>query len=494
MKHTDYVRKENFVLMFSILFIAFSILILLGDADYSGHASSVYPYSTVTSDSDSLSRSFSSDSAAPNSVVIVTLTKSFASSHSALLIEEYVPSGFTIVDSGLGTVVGNTIRWGELQNVISGAFTYSVKVSSVSSSYEFSGLYSIDGATTASISGHNFLNVTDESSDVINVSKSIYVNNTDINYSANSSKNNGNLSNVTFNNNRGRILFNNVRLSKNLSINNSVMNISHGKIFIDSAILPEFNRNANLEFYDIFMNNPQIHRDGLLCDSQCYNKNYDKNAGIFYVTVSGFSEYDVVEGPYCGDNSCNNDETCSSCSADCGSCPVHHSSGGSGDSPYVPPVVQNITNSSNGASIVSTADSSVDSNVSMNVTDETNNIAVVESVKESSQEIASQQILDASQNLESTDKSGNSLTFILIGVLIVIFIISFIAIMKYRTRSLSEFKTTKTLFKPDIFMERNINYIKSMRERGYADEYIKNRLRSVGWTEDKIEYLFKNIR
>ena len=332
------------------------------------------------------------------------------------------------------------------------------------------------------------LNIVNESLSIINVS--ISITNTDINYSVNGSRNNGNFSNVTFNNNRGRIRFNNLLLSKNLSINDSVMNISKGKISIDSAVLSEFNMEANLEFYDIFMNNPQIRHDNALCDSQCYNKNYDTNAGIFYVTVSGFSEYEVVEGPYCGDNSCNNDETCSSCEADCGSCPIQENSvggagggAGAGGGSYTPSEVQDTTNSF------------ADSNVSNDITEttETDNIAIVESVKEPYTEAVNQQISDTSQNSESSDKSSTSLSFILISVLSVIVIISSIVIIKYKTSSLNKFKTVQTRSESDFFLQRSINYVKSMRERGYADEYIKNRLRSVGWTEDKIGYLFNNI-
>jgi hypothetical protein len=40
---------------------------------------------------------------------------------------------------------------------------------------------------------------------------------------------------------------------------------------------------------------------------------------IEYLTDS-FSGFSIWQGPYCGDRSCNNGETCSSCSADCGQC------------------------------------------------------------------------------------------------------------------------------------------------------------------------------
>ena len=49
---------------------------------------------------------------------------------------------------------------------------------------------------------------------------------------------------------------------------------------------------------------------------------------------------DQISAPYCGDGTCNGDETCSSCSSDCGSCP---SSGGGGGS-YSPPTSQTANN------------------------------------------------------------------------------------------------------------------------------------------------------
>ena len=234
MENTTYVRKENFVLIFIILIIACSVILLFDNSAYSGYVSRTYSDSTVASDVDSLSRSFSVNPTVINSLVNVTLTKSLVSSRTAMLIEEYVPSEFTIVDSASGTVINNTIRWGELQNVISGTITYSVMVSSTPSAYEFSGMYSIDGASAVSTSGDDSLNVSDESLNIVNeslsiINVSISITNTDINYSVNGSRNNGNFSNVTFNNNRGRIRFNNLLLSKNLSINDSVMNISKGK-------------------------------------------------------------------------------------------------------------------------------------------------------------------------------------------------------------------------------------------------------------------------
>ncbi len=50
-----------------------------------------------------------------------------------------------------------------------------------------------------------------------------------------------------------------------------------------------------------------------------------------------FNTSACVPAPSCGDGSCNGSETCSTCPADCGTCPA---SGGGGGGGYVPPVAE----------------------------------------------------------------------------------------------------------------------------------------------------------
>ena len=52
----------------------------------------------------------------------------------------------------------------------------------------------------------------------------------------------------------------------------------------------------------------------------------NKKASVNIIVANGV----VVPSPFCGDGSCNNSETCSSCPSDCGSCPVISSGGGGG--------------------------------------------------------------------------------------------------------------------------------------------------------------------
>ncbi len=106
-----------------------------------------------------VSRSFSVNPATLNSVITVTLTKTLSSSQKTLLVEEYVPSGFTITSVGTGIASGNTIRWGELNDSVSGTYTYNIRTPNSATIGTFSGLFSINGGSSNSISGSTQLTV-----------------------------------------------------------------------------------------------------------------------------------------------------------------------------------------------------------------------------------------------------------------------------------------------------------------------------------------------
>ncbi|MFW6283589.1 MAG: hypothetical protein ACOC1P_06080, partial [Minisyncoccales bacterium] len=48
------------------------------------------------------------------------------------------------------------------------------------------------------------------------------------------------------------------------------------------------------------------------------------------VNVTGFSNYSVQEAFFCGDGICNEEENCSNCPKDCGTCSTEGSGGGGG--------------------------------------------------------------------------------------------------------------------------------------------------------------------
>jgi len=93
------------------------------------------------------------------------------------------------------------------------------------------------------------------------------------------------------------------------------------KVIVHSSDFDELNKSADITYYNVDFENPIIKKDGQNC-KECRIISYNKSSGELVVEVEGFSEYEVIEGPYCGDGSCNNEELCSSCAADCGTCPV----------------------------------------------------------------------------------------------------------------------------------------------------------------------------
>jgi hypothetical protein len=99
-----------------------------------------------------------------------------------------------------------------------------------------------------------------------------------------------------------------------------VIKIEENVIFLNSTYFEGFDSPAILEFHNISYNNPQIYKDGILCEV-CNISNYTKNV-LLEVEVPGFTNYSVVEGPFCGDNECNGNDTCTNCNIDCGNCPT----------------------------------------------------------------------------------------------------------------------------------------------------------------------------
>ena len=84
--------------------------------------------------------------------------------------------------------------------------------------------------------------------------------------------------------------------------------------------MSELNYSGVLEFYGVSFNNPIVLRNGAACPEDiCNITNYTKG-DFLRMNVTGFSVYQVIETPYCGDGACNGGESCSSCPGDCGGC------------------------------------------------------------------------------------------------------------------------------------------------------------------------------
>jgi len=108
------------------------------------------------------------------------------------------------------------------------------------------------------------------------------------------------------------------RLRGNKALLKSIK-IAPRSISIDTEILSELaDIPAEITFKNIIFRNPKILYNGGNCNSSiCGIPIYDKENNKLTLNVSHFSEFEVVEGPYCGDGNCSNSETCSSCVADC---------------------------------------------------------------------------------------------------------------------------------------------------------------------------------
>ncbi len=79
-------------------------------------------------------------------------------------------------------------------------------------------------------------------------------------------------------------------------------------------------------------------------------------------STSNFSSFALFGSvlPACGDNSCNGSETCSTCPADCGTCPNSGTPTGGGGGSYIPPIPQETRQK-----ILKTADFNSDGQVNM---------------------------------------------------------------------------------------------------------------------------------
>lgn len=112
------------------------------------------------------------------------------------------------------------------------------------------------------------------------------------------------------------------------------VNIIHRMIGVNVTGLYELaDKRAEVTFRNISLNNPRIIYNSAACSSdRCSNVNYSIANKRLMMNVSKFSDYELVEGPYCGDGSCQSSEgeACDICVADCGSCSSGDDSGSGG--------------------------------------------------------------------------------------------------------------------------------------------------------------------
>jgi len=143
-----------------------------------------------------------------------------------------------------------------------------------------------------------------------------------------------------------------VKYSDNPKDNNTFGLTSLGK-YVDIEIDGDAKNNLGWAIIKIYYNDDEIINAGINESSlriYYWNETEDEwqtieDSGVnvsenyVWANTTHFSLYGTYgqPSPYCGDGSCNNGETCSSCSSDCGSCPPPSGGGGGGSGFYAPP-------------------------------------------------------------------------------------------------------------------------------------------------------------
>jgi len=159
-----------------------------------------------------------------------------------------------------------------------------------------------------------------------------------------------NLSDVQFVNSEGKIEFlRELNLNRDLDLSNKIKILKH-KIWINSTLIPEFNKSARLTFKNVTLDLPIIKKDNSDCPSTiCQNSNFNSTSKEYIFSVTSFSEYSLEE--QCSDGVQNYNEAGIDCGGSCGQCSSKESSqpssGGGGTSSTNNQILkkENITNS-----------------------------------------------------------------------------------------------------------------------------------------------------
>jgi hypothetical protein len=109
-----------------------------------------------------------------------------------------------------------------------------------------------------------------------------------------SSVNIGNITNLVIASSFGLINYTqNIDLSSGVDVGSNIV-ITSNNINVNSNALPILNKTAKLKLYGLTFSNPEILRDGVLCNSlDCLQESY--NGGVLSFNVSGFSVYSSRE-------------------------------------------------------------------------------------------------------------------------------------------------------------------------------------------------------
>ena len=99
------------------------------------------------------------------------------------------------------------------------------------------------------------------------------------------------------------------------------IDVGENNLTIKTAIAPELNKSAVVTFYNVYMDDPIIARNGDYCED-CKILAFENRTLTF--SVPHFTTYSLLSylsfSGYCGDKLCSIYESCSSCPEDCGKC------------------------------------------------------------------------------------------------------------------------------------------------------------------------------
>jgi len=168
---------------------------------------------------------------------------------------------------------------------------------------------------------------------------------------------------------------------------------------------------------------------------------------------------------YCGDGVCNADETCNSCSLDCGKC---NNSKDSSDSNYI----SNLFSGKN-----SDSNESLNSGIITKSNQEEQNGSDVEFIVS---ETAKENIKERSV-LRDFNPS-----WIWGPVLIILFVVVLIFIVK--TALTTGFRKNPGIPKENLIQAKE--YIRKMVVFGFDEEHMRQKMKEIGWSDEQLDYVF----
>ena len=106
---------------------------------------------TCTTPTESqVTRGFSSTSVSQGDIVTVTLDVSIIGGETYYTIEEYIPTGWTIIDDDGGvTADPYKLAWAVIQGAVDTTYTYTVQAPSSAGNYVFDGIYMFEGFSSS---------------------------------------------------------------------------------------------------------------------------------------------------------------------------------------------------------------------------------------------------------------------------------------------------------------------------------------------------------